>query len=77
MKNGELSDDGEHCNTIMEAIDARETMEINGGDDVDEDFLQSHSLPDRTFSKRLLLLVDSLRKWMTPLHACLKGFYAL
>jgi hypothetical protein len=22
----------------MEAIDARETMEINGGDDVDEDF---------------------------------------
>ena len=67
--------DREICNAVMEAIDACETMEINGGDDVDEDFPAEPSQQD------ILKVTSTLTKFVDkmddPLHASLKGFYAL
>jgi hypothetical protein len=61
----------------MEAIDAHETMEINGGDDVDEDFPAEPQPSRQDVLKATSTLSNTFRKGMTPLHTSLKGFYAL
>ena len=65
--------DREICNAVMEAIDARETMEINGGDDVDEDFPAEPQPSRQDILKATSTLTRFVEKMDDPIARKLEG----
>jgi len=65
--------DRDICNAVMEATDARETMEINGGDDVDEDFPSEPQPSRQDVLKATSTLSKFIEKMDDPVARKLEG----